>query len=808
MTTIGEAVGGKFTTIGEVLGKKPNGELKVFGLETGIEVPEAARPIFNFFEGFNQKLAEVATADIELVNKALRMAGVSLLENPGNATKAVKEAFESVGIGASPIEGLSADIGRGAFEGTVALAVLTAAAPVAVARTVAALPTQVTQRVVNDLARFFVQKPGITAAAEAGAVTGAQVGKRVRGPTFDLGTVGDTPVTMTLSGETVGALVGGVGAGGVVQAVKIGAKAIPVITAGGAGALLGGATAGPSGAVAGGGLAALGTNKLINVAGRGIRRVFGREAAPEAEPIFIPPREGAATSAAKEVIERDLATAEKQIADILATLPEQTPETTSIALREGLVKALRVAREAESKAFSEGFLAEETNAEPLVEVAQNMFKNLKRASPKTPTAELQRVISEFTVKSGKQRVSKNVTAQEIQDFRSDLLETARSNGAGPSPSRGLVRNLNILADAALDSLRQVDEEAVNIAIATSRRLNDLFFRGPVGRVMRRTTAGEPAVAEEATTETLLRRPAGFRQIAPIAEEFEAGDVVPLTRNAIQATFRAAAEQEGKSAQIFLRKNRSAIESFADEALKLQGVADELAAAQAAKLGAQKGALARFAAQDPQVGIKRVFSSANPAETATEIMSRLKGDPEALAGFQNEILAELFRRNGFSAQRLKGEISGGRVLRLIETILPKKTLERLKGIVDIAAGVETGELRVPNVRQPVLGQVLGLAARFIGARLGAKVAAVGGQTPTIQQTGAAATFFKGFVLRRQGKIDPADAFALAVADPAFEKIMLTKVPLTAKELIAMNRSVRAIVATEAAARAAIDDEESE
>ena len=47
---------------------------------------------------------------------------------------------------------------------------------------------------------------------------------------------------------------------------------------------------------------------------------------------------------------------------------------------------------------------------------------------------------------------------------------------------------------------------------------------------------------------------------------------------------------------------------------------------------------------------------------------------------------------------------------------------------------------------------------------------------------------------------------AVADPAFEKIMLTKVPLTAKELITMNRSIRTIIATEAAARAAVDDEE--
>lgn len=794
-TTIGEALGEKSgtTTIGEALGRK-GGIPLTFGGRDVVRVPEAARPIFDFFQGFNKRVAEAIGAPIELIDKGLRLAGTSLLEKPGNATRAVKRAFKSIDIPTDKIDSFAADIGEGTFDGVVSLAALTAAAPVAVANTAAKSTT--VQRVVNELGSFFVKSPGVAAVSEAGAVVGAKVGKRIGGPT----------------GEVVGALAGGVGAGGAVTAVKIGVKAIPVVTAASGGALIGGAAAGPSGAVATGGLAALGTNKLINVGRRGVSRLFGRETPPEAEPIFAPPREGAATSAAKEVIERDLATAERQIAEILETLPEQTPETTSIALRDGLARALKVARAAEKAAFSEGFLAEETKANSLVEAARSMIKSSKKASPKTPNAELQRIINEFTVlkkapgKKTKRRVVREVPAGEIQDFRSDLLNAARNNGAGPNPSRGLVRNLNILADAALDSLRQVDEEAVNTAISTSRRLNDLFFKGPIGRVMRKTTAGEPAVAEEATTGKLLQQPAGFRQIAPIAEEFEAGDIVPLTKDAIRATFRAAAEQEGKSAQIFLRNNRSAIESFADEAIKLQGVADELAAVQATKLGAQKGALARFSAQDPQIGISRIFSSANPAETATEIMSRIKGNPEALAGFTNEILAELFRRSGFSAQRLKGEISGGRILRLLESVLPETKLTRLKNLVDISAGVETGELRVTGIRQPILGPVLGLTARFVGAALGRKAAAIGGQAPTIQQTGAAATGVKAFVLRLQGKIDPADAFALAVADPAFERVMLTKVPLTSKELVAMNRSIRTIIATEAAARAAIDDEE--
>jgi len=287
---------------------------------------------------------------------------------------------------------------------------------------------------------------------------------------------------------------------------------------------------------------------------------------------------------------------------------------------------------------------------------------------------------------------------------------------------------------------------------------------------------------------------------------QAREIDALTINAVRASYRAAAEQGGPNAQAFLRKHESAINSLGDEAIKLQGLTDQLVAAEAAKLGAQKGTLARFAAADPQVGIRRVFTSANPAETAGEIITKFQKalDVDALKGFQREVLAELFRRDNYSAVSLKSDLESARNLRLIKSLqLPDSVSKRLGEIIDMAAKVETGDLLVPGVTIPTLGPVLGLVTRFIGAGLGRDVVAFTGKPATIQQTAAAATFSKAFVHRLLGKLDPADAFALAVTNPAFEKIMLTRAPTTTKEFKAFSSQIRVFLGTEATLRKTVE-----
>lgn len=807
--TVGDALGSiieEQQTVGEALTflepRDPD-EFTVGGYKTGVPIPNAARPIMNFAEAFNQHLAMFLAAPVELIEMGFRAAGADLFLKPGDATQATIEAFESVGVDATPLVGLSNEIGGNAFRGMLALAGLTVAAPAAVIKTSVSNPSTI-QRIINDLGRFFLEKPGVAASAEAGAAVVSAIGERAGGPL----------------GEVTGALVGGVGAGAVPSIARIAGKNIPVVLGSSLGAVAGTA-GGLSGVLGGAGLGGILAKKATGAATRAWDRLRGRVPPLEPEPILPTVREGLATSEAAQVVETNLAIAEREITNILALLPKQSAEQTSVALKAGLERAVRIARTQESAGFTDEFLAETTTADELVAVARDMLARLKPASPGTPTEQLRRILTEFTAKpkppTAEQRqqlavlqetlgaagadaapVAKKVTAEQIQAFRSDLLDAVRSNGAGPNPSRRMVRNLNILADAALDSMKAVDETVIDAARATSQRLNQLFFRGPVGRVMRKTSAGEPVIEEEVAGATLLRRPAGFRQIEPIAEEFGVSDLEGLTRDSIRAMFRVAAEQGGE--RMFMRRNASAIESFADEAIILRGLADELAVLQATKTAMQKGAFANFAAQDPEVGIRRVFSAANPARLAREIINRIRSDPDAVNGFRGEVLAELFKRNGFSAVKLKADLASGKSMRLLESILDAASLKRLKNVVDIAAKVEVGQLRVPGIGVPILGPILGLVSRYVGAGVMREAGA-----RTIQQTGAGATFAKTFVQRITGKIDPATAFARAVTDPAFERLMLSATPVTSKEVAALNRSLRLLISTEAATRAAITDE---
>ena len=141
--------------------------------------------------------------------------------------------------------------------------------------------------------------------------------------------------------------------------------------------------------------------------------------------------------------DRDWETAARQIAEIMDQLPTRSVDQTGIAHRAGVDKALRIARTQENAAFSDDFMAEITTADELVLAAREMQAALKPQSPQTPTAEIERALAEFA----EEGVLRSVSAREIQDFRSDLLNAARNAAQGDNPSRRRASLLGDLADA-------------------------------------------------------------------------------------------------------------------------------------------------------------------------------------------------------------------------------------------------------------------------------------------------------------------------------------------------------------------------
>ena len=751
--------------------------LSVFGVPLAGDTPKILRPILGFTQEFMKGLAGLAALPVEAVDLALRQVGVKVLNKEGNAIEAFRDAMQAAGGSAEqPVSDLVAQLGKEGAEAFVMLAAVTAAAPAMVLKIAQQSPS-VLRNIVDQIGRVVIQQPAVTAASEAGATIGGVVGEREGGPV----------------GRVAGAVVGGMGTASIPKLVIIAGKKLPVITAMGTGAVVGGGVAGFPGALGGAGLFTMATNRAFRGVRNVARRHFGRP--PPRQPILGEPQEGAVLSAVRRIEENEIRAVEAEIDAILRQLPT-APARRSISLRASIDRAIKAAKKIESKAYSKEFLDQTTNPAPLVNAAKKMAAdpNLAPSSDAVPTKFIHRALSEFK--------GKEVTGRQIQNFRSDLVTAARHAGTGSKANRSLARNIMELADAADDALRQIEADPVDIMHALSRRLNALFFDGPLGKVTR------GSVDPEDVTGRLLKQPRGFRQIEPIAKEFKSPSLVVMTRGSVRATFRAIAEQAGEksgaAATKFMKDFESAINSLADEAIVLQKATAKLVVAQAKRLGIQKGALGRFLANDPDadVALKRIFTAPNPAKMAGDIRRKLIefGDDDALAAFEHDILAELFRRFGYSAANLKGVLDNrGNIRRLVEAALPESSA-RLFNLVDRAALIETGEETIPGVsRALVIGPLMQLVAKVAGSGFVKKIGKAFGSPATIQATGGGAAFAKAFTQRMTGKIDPEDIFAMAVRDPQFEQLLENAIPLDAQALKSFTAGVKALISAEAASR---------
>jgi hypothetical protein len=779
----------------------------------GFDVPEWASPIFNFGNSYKASLANLIGAPVELVDQAFRMAGSELLENEGDAQAALRRGFSAAGLPTDTVDGLSAELGKAAFESQVSLIAMAAAAPKMLLSAVQKAQPRMGE-VVDQIGRWMIEQPWIAALTEFGTQMGGPIGER---------TIGDIPVPFTdgkhtlMSGEAIGGLVGGGAAGGLPGFVKVAGKSVPTVSGLATGAAVG-APFGPGVAI---GTAVIGKTVAQRTAGSAWR-FFRKGTTPRPDDTMLPePRPMSAASRVDEYVQTQMLQAEKKIDDVIASLPPQDAEEYSIALREGLYKAQKAARAIESEAYPDWFLKQQTeDVGGLIEAAVKMSNQLDIASPRRPSGEISRILRQFGEKTEIGYVSRdNVYGSELQSLRSDLAWAARDARSGESPNKPLAINLEKLVDAADAELRRLPggDEQVDYMHKISKELNDFFFRGPMLELFRKRKSGAPLVPPGKTADKLLVQERGLGQIRGIAERYDQPGLMPLTRNAVRAHFRKVLERAeskpsgpatrgrpGAAAQRWMQKHESAVNSFADESVKLQQYTDQLLAAQNEIIGINKGSLLRFTKKDPDKGVDAIFGSGNPAQSAAEIRAIVAKDPEALAGFEHDFLVQLFQRNRYSAKKLYDSLTeghpekrkfGGATARLVEAALGEEKALRLLDIAKRVSMIETGETKITGVGGPIFHYVYDFAARVGGA------AAVKGiiDQPTIQQAGAGATFTTSFVKRLAGKLDYSEVFSLVVNDPKWEQIVMNEVPLTAKDVRKLNNQMRMLFALEEATR---------
>lgn len=698
--------------------------------ETGL-LPAPAR---RFFRGFNDELATLIGAPVELVDQGLRLAGARLLDEPGDAVEFVRSAFNKIGINTGRLDSFADNIGRGFFQGTLLLFGGAGAAPVL------AKGTGTATRAGAELTKAIVTRPGVAIGAELGGVAGAEAAAEITPEPF----------------KPLAALGGGILGGGVT-----------------------------------GGLVAARPRRTSGLPPKGATPIR-REGQPEA-----------ARSRVGERLTRQLEKLDRLIDRTVERFARLDPDDVSVAGKREITDAFDTARTLQRDLWR--------NVPERVKIdfdnSGSAMESLIRNTPAAQRADIPNIARKILLRkrtdpaTGQQVTIKQLSARELQGLRSNLLETVRT--ARSRGKRNKARIASELAEAVrLDiEAANIDVPAFNAARAFSKRYNDIFTSGPIGRVLRLTPEGGEAVSARVTMERLLRDPEGPQAIRTLAEQPEFGrrQLIVEAENALRADFGERAAAGG--GPVKLRRQRRALREFPEVARELVEANDLLRNGLARRRELERGALARFTEADSQQAIKRLISSIDPAGDAGRLVTTLQGDQTALQGLRTGIIEELWRSGGGDAKGFARLLAQPKTERLIQTVLSPRDLRRLNRITAAATDISTTR---QSIARTLLTSTARIGFRIGGAQVGRQLAGVTGggtvQTPGIVSRAASQTFDRLFVA-----LPPEELMARAVVDSRWERTILSRAPKDLPEMRILLRRVRRLLGAEAGARAAVNDE---
>lgn len=545
-----------------------------------------------------------------------------------------------------------------------------------------------------------------------------------------------------------------------------------------------------AGGVAGGGVA-------------GVIRVPRRT--PGLPPKDIPPIRpegdpGAARSLIGERFTRRMETLDRLIDKTINRFARLDPDDVSEAGKQEINTAFETARKMQGdlwRGVPERIKIDFDNSASLMD---SLVKN----TPQAQRADIPNIARKILLKKqrvgGARVVIKKMSARELQGLRSNLLETART-----ARSRGKRNKARIAGDIA-EAIRldidasNVDSEAFNAARAFSKRYNDTFTRGPIGRVLRMTPEGGEKVSARVTMERLLRDPEGPKAMRALGEQPEFGrrELIVEAENALRADFgqKAAAGRKPVS----LQRQRRALREFSEVGKELVEANDLLRRTLTRRREVETSALARFTDADPEVAASQLISSRDPAGDARRLVATVQGDPQALEGLRTAVIEELWKRGGGDAKGLSRILKQPKIERLLLEVLSPQDQSRLARITTAATDISAKQ---QGIARTILTGTARIAARIGGAQVGRGLAGVTGggtvQTPGIVSRASAQTFDRLFTA-----IPPEELLARAVVDSRWERTILSRAPKDLPEMRTLLRRMRRLLGVEAGARTAIDD----
>ncbi len=695
------------------------------------QVTGTPAPTRRFLRGVNREIATLIGAPVEIVDQVLRQVGTSLLDKPGDAIKAVQKGFAAVGIDASAADTFFDNIGRSFLQGTLLLFGGAVAAPTLATIT---KPSAVT-KVVTDLTKAIVSRPGVAVAAEAGGSAGAEVAMAV------------TPDPFKPVAGLAGGAAGGMGAGGL-------------------GALR-----------------------------RGTPPGLPAKDAPSIRPQGNPEE---ARSLVTQRFTRRMGKLNDLIDRTIDRFARLDPDDVSEAGVREIGAAQKTARGMEGELWK----GVPDRIKIDFDESGSLMADLIKNTPQAQRADIPTIARQILVKKRGRVAITKTSAKELQGLRSKLLEIARNSSSGPTPRRNKSRIAYELAEAIKNDINaaNVGDDAFNAARAFSKRYNDTFTRGPIGRITRLSPEGGEATSAKIAMQRLLRDPEGPGAIRKLSEQPEFGrrGVIVEAENALRADFGQKAAAGGKA--VSLSGKRREFREFEEVAKEIVEANDLIRRTLARQKDLETGAMAKFSADDPQKGAARLIGSRDPAGDARKLVSSVKGDPAALEGLRTAVIEELWRGSGGNVQGFARVIAQPKVERLLAEVLSPEDLGRLDRITQAASDISG---RQQGIVRTVLTGVARAASRIGGAQVGGQLAkATGGgtvQTPGIVARASAQTFDRLFVA-----IPAEELLARAIVDSKWERLILRRAPKDLAEVRTLLKDMRRLLGAEAGVRAGLDE----
>lgn len=439
-----------------------------------------------------------------------------------------------------------------------------------------------------------------------------------------------------------------------------------------------------------------------------------------------------------------------------------SPVAASRTLRTSIESAKTKARGVEAKKWADASYDGEVDMESVFSTFEGILTKRTRTDDPEDVAEfLHKWLGGFNKKGEFKRggLKKNPTASELKSLRSRMGAATTAELAKDAPNRKKIAIFTELREEIFEVLEELNPEYAD-AVDFSRKFNERFTRGRVGKMLGYERAGGESVSPEGSMDYLMsgntdKIRTGIRQVVAGTPDAE-----PAMRNYIKAQFNTIAVDRktgalySERASRYLSNNSHILDEFPDlkkaieDSIASQRVTDELYGGNigdaVSPMIKNKSVVALYLDGTPDTAMQRLVTSKTSegqGKTMRNMVNLVREDNtgEALAGLKTAFGQYLLNH----AETTKG-LLGSRFSKLLRDLSPaakelysKKELSRLRKIgkeleklerMKVARAQKGGVISdAPNKVIQILGGTL--AAR-LGARAGAGTSGASLRTASI------------------------------------------------------------------------------